>query len=168
VTPIVLASIAVVAIFFFLVRTRTRKPSAAEEHSNWSMYHWNDESGLRILQTRDELPNDARKNFDVGVVIEWKYEAEGVPDEPTMKHIYELEDAIRPIRDDQSAIHVHTITGNGIREWCYYTADYPKFEAQFNKLVAGMPRMPIELSHQVDPGWSYWKKLKAMASSGVA
>ena len=138
--------------------------NTAEEKSDWTMFDWTDEAGRKtILQIRDRQPDDARVHFSIAVIIEWRYGSVGLPDEATMERIYRLEEALGAIRNEQSAIHVHTLTGGGSREWCYYTADYAAFEARFTDVVVDLPEMPIEISFQTDQKWDYWKGIKGTA-----
>ena len=160
---LVILVLAVVVVGTFIIKRGGPRPvETLEEKSDWTMFTWIDESGHKtLLQSRDERPSDLRNGFATAVVMEWRYGMEGLPDQPTMNSIYQFEDALEAIRNDKTAVHVHTLTGNGIREWCYYTANFTEFESRFNELVSPLPKMPIEISYQADQDWLYWQKLKS-------
>lgn len=163
---IALASL--LAVFLLFKRKATAPNNTGEERSDWTMFDWVDEAGPKILQSRDFKPSDARGRFSVAIIIEWKYGTTGFPNQTVMESIYEVEAALGTIRNDRSAIHVHTLTGNGLREWCYYAANYPAFEVRFNQLVASFPKLPIEISFQADPKWDYWQNVKSIAAGQSA
>ena len=143
-----------------------QQKETTEEASDWTMFDWVNQSGEKIiLQSRDKKPGDVSDGFETAVVIKWRYGMDGLPDQETMHSIYQFEDVIEEVRKDKTGIHVHTLTGNGIREWCYYTANFAEFNSRFNALVSSLPIMPIEISYQTDAGWDYWKKLKSNVQS---
>lgn len=51
---------------------------------------------------------------------------------------------------------VQVSTGNGVKEWLYYTTDVEAFGASFNRLLEGHPRYPVTLQFEQDPEWRIW------------
>jgi hypothetical protein len=163
-TIALLTAIVLGSILFLLLR-RWRHPSTqASERGDWSMYQFGgDNPG--ILQILESPSTEDQQRFGVGAIIEWTYAGSGLPDPQTLQRMHALEDAINPMIDDKTAIHVHTLTGAGLREWCYYTADTTRFENDFNRHVAALPRMPLKILYDPDPEWSYWRKMKARTAA---
>lgn len=162
-----LFGIAFAAALWFVFANRREKASIETKGEgsgdDWTMVDWVDEAGPKILVALNDRPKDAHATFSIAVLIEWRYASGGLPDPATMERIYRLETALEELRGDKSSILVHTLTGNGIREWCHYTTNYSAFEARFNELVGNLPAMPLELSFQTDPTWGYWRKIKSVA-----
>ncbi len=158
------------AVFWVITVWRSPKGPAvaahgfADEKSDWSMLQWESEGGPVLLQSRDAKPEDKRGLYETAVVMEWRFAAAGLPDEATMSCVYLFEDALEAIRNEGVAVHVHTLTGNGLREWCYYTGNYPAFETRLNEVLASLPKLPIEVSFQADPQWDYWRKARSLTS----
>ncbi len=89
------------------------------------------------------------------VSLTWKY-AGVFPDTGTKASMDEMEDAITDLAWDTDSALVLVMTVGGQREWVFYTRDYEKFMAKFNKCLAGKPRYPLAIEHSHDPEWKYW------------
>jgi hypothetical protein len=159
-TPALLIALTFGFVVYFLLRRWLRLATPPSEADDWGMYMFGGDKPAVLQILKSPSPND-QKQFGVAAIIEWTYGDSGAPDKHTAERMHALEDATRPMREDRTALHVHTLTGAGVREWCYYTADQSKFENEFNRLVASLPRMPLKIICDPDPDWSYWRKMKA-------
>lgn len=96
------------------------------------------------------------------VVIRWAYDAvleDSFPDETTQAAIYRLDAGLVPLEDAQIGYRAYARTGNGLREWVYYTADHDHFIAALNDALADHEAYPIEIKFYDDPGWSEFRQL---------
>jgi hypothetical protein len=51
------------------------------------------------------------------------------------------------------------ITGNGGKEWRYFTYDTNEFMGKLKQCIAGQPVLPIEVKNFKDPEWSALSEL---------
>jgi uncharacterized protein DUF695 len=136
---------------------------AQEDLRDWMIYTLtNEEMGatgiIRIRRRRP--PYVDTTNFDTAISIRWRYASEMLPDDATSKEMIRFEEAV----DDLTAANdlaelVYVRTGFGEREWLFYAGNKSRFMAQFNTLLAGHPRYPIEIAFQRDPDWKLWREM---------
>jgi hypothetical protein len=120
-----------------------------------------DDGTRKIYSVREQAPAGAGPDtFSTVVVIEWTFEDQ-LPDAHLRQEMDVLEELLEPLDDTAAgSFLVHIITGDGLREWCYYTRDYPAFRAALNRLTAGQRHFPIELEYQEHTDWSYWEEIR--------
>lgn len=99
----------------------------------------------------------------IRIIIVWKYESEsGQPTSDVHQRMNQLEDMLESvIKEDGFATLALVSTGEGLREWTYYTKSEPEFMARLNYALAGLPLFPIEIHTASDPGWDVYERFKA-------
>lgn len=91
------------------------------------------------------------------VLVSWSYPESGSRDE--VFHAMEgFEELLRPLWFGPSACLALVQTFADSREWTFYTPSPDAFTAEFNRLLSGHPRFPIQLTLESDPQWSRWRK----------
>lgn len=70
-----------------------------------------------------------------------------------------MEDLLAPYVE-QTSLSVLTLvsTGEGEREWVYYTRSQNEFMAKMNQALLGYPRFPVEVTLWNDPEWSRYEE----------
>lgn len=121
----------------------------------------------KIFRVRLERPDGVDQAvFSECVVIEWTYGG-ALPDPATGTLLQHFETLLDGLDDQQQgSVEMLAITGNGKREWCYYTRDYDAFMAAFNAALLTSPRFPIAIEHSADPDWRYWTSIGELAAQG--
>ncbi|QQV76997.1 DUF695 domain-containing protein [Sphingomonas aliaeris] len=91
------------------------------------------------------------------VSITWAYDGEatgGMPPRPVYDRIEGFENVLFAALDEGDwATEAAAITGNGARQWRFYTANAEDFIDRFTKALAGETIYPIELEAVDDPEW---------------
>jgi hypothetical protein len=73
-----------------------------------------------------------------------------------------MEDLLEPhVEKDGLATLVLVSTGEGLREWVYYTRSREAFMARMNAAFKDLPRFPIEIDLWADPKWERYESFKA-------
>lgn len=127
-----------------------------------------EDGGNKVFRVMSELPDSIDiKKFDTCVIIEWLYEG-NMPDENTKNGVQLLEDSLLPLDDYfKNSIMVHSITGCGMKEWCYYAKSYNVFLEELNEALKDFPSFPINIEFQEKTNWSYWENVLKLALEEV-
>jgi hypothetical protein len=111
-----------------------------------------------IVRIRSQLPaRPDREIYENLIIISWQYSADesGMPERAEHKSMNELEDAIeQQLEPSGLGVQAASTTGNGTKEWRYYTYDTDEFMDKFNQSLVGHQTYPIEIQLFKDPDWS--------------
>ena len=126
----------------------------------------NTHSGRKIIfrYAKELSPSFDRASQPVRVIIVWKYQSEsGQPVAEDHQRMNLLEDALESTFKQSSGFATLALvsTGEGLREWTYYTRSEHEFMARLNFAFAGMPAFPIEIHPAYDPDWNVYEEFKA-------
>jgi hypothetical protein len=129
------------------------------------------EDGFPVIYSFDnELPSaEVIEDFPTLVVIKWKYDGSnknGFPTEEVKAQIYKLEEELNKLADQEVSFRAYARTGNGLREFVYYTVDQPMFLHFLNQALAEHPKYPLDIVFYQDPEWSDYKNLMADFKNG--
>lgn len=124
------------------------------------------ESGKLIMVTgrRDIESFRSNPKFKIRVEIKWPYEsdASGMPDLPTSTLMEEVQDALQAVfTKDPVAILTGIYTGDGQRDWIFYTLSTHIFGRKLNEALAPFDLLPITIYTENDPGWEEYDEMKA-------
>ena len=136
------------------------------ENENWILSASTfDDGSKKIFRVMSELPESIDiKQFDTCVIIEWLYEGD-MPDENTNNGMQLLEKSLTSLDDPlKNSVMVHSITGNGMKEWCYYAKSYSVFIEELNNALSEFPNFPINIEFQEKTDWNYWEGILKLAS----
>lgn len=139
-----------------------RMGNAVMSHEEWlSASAEFDDGSRKIYSVRLEAPEAADpEEYNTVVVLEWSFEDE-LPDARLLKEMEAFEELLDPLDDMiEHSFLVHVITGDGVREWCYYTRSHAEFIADLNRLLAGHKHFPIDIEYQEHTDWSYWEEIR--------
>ncbi|MDE7154857.1 MAG: DUF695 domain-containing protein, partial [Muribaculaceae bacterium] len=123
------------------------------------------ESGNLIMVTgrRDISKYKDNPKFKIRVEATWKYESKngGMPDVATSQLMDEADTALREcFRKDPIAVLTGVYTGDGERNWVFYTLSLNIFCRKFNEALSSMELLPITLSAEEDPDWLEYQEMK--------
>ncbi|MDR2189496.1 MAG: DUF695 domain-containing protein [Azonexus sp.] len=141
--------------------TSVQTELAEEKRDDWRLVFTEEDDGIKSWQVREAVPQGiSTRDFATSVVVEWRYAEEGPPTKEIRSQLSVFGEHLDPLELSLNSVLVHVIKGGGICEWCYYTRDYNRFMEHLNQLLADKPRFPIQIFHDRDPTWKYWRDIK--------
>lgn len=113
-----------------------------------------------VYRYRSEFgPSFKRALYPDRVIISWTYQsASGMPSRTEHESMDRMEDLLTPhVAQASLSILALVSTGEGLREWVYYTKSKEEFMANVNKALRGVPRFPVEIDLSKDPEWQRYE-----------
>jgi hypothetical protein len=137
-----------------------------EKNGDWTIFVVEADGEKRIYRLRLEPPAGlVTSEYSNCVIVEWTF-GDALPDQPLQEVHKAFEAHMDPLGfNNPNSLLMHVYTKPGMKEWCYYTRDYPAFMTELNTALAGKPRFPIDILHDKDPGWKYWSQVKELVES---
>jgi len=127
-------------------------------HDDWMLAKRATGQTELIVRMRSSLPSDADQElFSTLIIITWVYEGNefGMPVTDDHLLMQALEDALEHGTERREvAYQALALTGNGKKEWRYYSKDSDTFLGSLNDDLVGHPRYPIEITSFQDPDWT--------------
>ena len=130
-----------------------------EIQESWSIEEGELENGLPFtIRFREDLPSKSEiKKLNTLIIISWHYESEdgtGLPVDDVLNQMEDFENLIdEAIVEKGTARLVTVFTGEGVREWQFYTDDEEFFIRKFNEALEGKPVLPLEIEALDDENW---------------
>lgn len=115
--------------------------------------------GLQLfVRIRNSKPNRINTNdYPHLIGISWEYkprDESGLPDSSVLNEMGRLEELLDKIESNNVAYLMAIITGNGTREWLWYSRDASEMMSQVNEALASQQPFPIKFIREDDPTWS--------------
>ena len=101
--------------------------------------------------------------YNIRVEITWKYPGDksGMPDTPTATIMEAVQDAMmQTFKKDPVAILTGIYTGDGERNWVFYTKSIHIFEQKINIALAPFDLLPISIYTENDPNWEEYDEMR--------
>ncbi|MBO4803991.1 MAG: DUF695 domain-containing protein [Muribaculaceae bacterium] len=122
------------------------------------------ESGNLILVTgRRAMDNViATGVYRYRVEVTWPYEGDskGLPAYADSKVMAEVTDALNDcFNSDPIAVMTGIYTGDGQRNWVFYTRSLHIFQRKFNEVLAPFPTLPLTFEAEEDPDWQEYREM---------
>lgn len=116
------------------------------------------ESGRLIMVTgrRDVARFRDNPRFSTRVEVTWPYEADssGMPGVEVSEMMQEATELLQRCFDkDPVAVMTGIYTGDGERNWIFYTLSLNIFGRKLNEALAPLPLLPLRISAEADPRW---------------
>ena len=96
------------------------------------------------------------------VEVTWPYEGDskGLPAFADSKVMEEVTDALNASFDrDPVAVMTGIYTGDGQRNWVFYTRSLHIFQRKFNEAMAPFPTLPLQFEAEEDPDWQEYREM---------
>lgn len=104
--------------------------------------------------------------FPYLVRVSWEYNAmpDGFPDERDAELMGRVADALEEgFRKDKAAYLVAIYTGEGRRDWLFYTGSLPIFGKVFNRSLESVEEtVPFKIDAESDPDWTEYREMREM------
>lgn len=113
------------------------------------------DNNLIMVTLRTDI-NKFRDNprFNIRVTVSWKYAENGMPGSADGESMQQVTEALTKTFDkDPVAVLTGIYTGEGLREWVFYTLSLNIFGRKLNEALADMPLLPLNISAANDPKW---------------
>lgn len=123
------------------------------------------DSGKLIMVTGRKGVEDAKESgrYNIRVEITWKYPGDksGMPDTPIATIMEAVQDAMmQTFKKDPVAILTGIYTGDGERNWVFYTKSIHIFEQKINIALAPFDLLPISIYTENDPNWEEYDEMR--------
>ena len=111
---------------------------------------------------------DAFKNnprFNIRVEVTWKYigDKNGMPDVATSTLMEQVQDALTSVfAKDPVAIMTGIYTGDGERNWVFYTLSTNIFGKKINEALQAFDLLPLTIYCENDPDWNEYQEMKSL------
>lgn len=134
------------------------------KEEDWWTSPQESESGKLILVTGRKDVEKFRNNpkYSIRVEVCWHYEPleDGMPDFGTSSMMEQVTEALKSaFAKDPVAVMTGIFTGDGGRDWIFYTLSTHIFGRKLNEALASMPLLPLEISCENDPDWCAYDEM---------
>ena len=133
------------------------------EEDQWSVATAEDDGMPLIFRIRTIPPNLNRTGLPHLVAVSWPYQPTtgGMPAPADKEQMDLLEDLLMPeLEGKNNALLTVVATGNGVREWQWYSASPDTTMQLVNSALTGHPPFPVEFSIQDDPEWAAYSQFE--------
>lgn len=142
------------------------KPSASAasgtagiyKDDSWSIGEAKVEGFPIVIRARTSLPSiPDRQIYENLILISWPYQTDqsGMPSKDVNQQTQDFENALAvAIETKRLGVQAVCVTGNGSKEWRYYTYDKDEFMEKLNTGLVGHPVYPIEVRFFKAPEWN--------------
>jgi hypothetical protein len=124
----------------------------------------NESAGTAIVfrYIKEFAPGFVRGAQPIRIIITWNYEgAKGMPNADTNGRMIEMEDVLDPAVSANALSTLSLVsTGNGLKEWIYYTKSEAEFLARLNAALGPLAAFPIEIYVEKDPTWKSYETFR--------
>jgi hypothetical protein len=122
------------------------------------------EDGKLIMVTGRRDVKKFRENprFGIRVEVSWKYKsgADGMPGLEDSRQMEEVQELLCAEFDrDPVAVLTGVYTGDGERNWVFYTLSTHIFGKKLNAALESLPVLPLEIYAENDPDWAEYDEM---------
>ncbi len=122
------------------------------------------ESGRLIMVTgrKDVKKFMDNARFSIRVEVTWTYDGDesGMPDKDISTIMEQVQDALTGVFDkDPVAVLTGIYTGDGERNWVFYTLSTHIFGRKLNETLSVFPQLPLSIYCENDPEWLEYKEM---------
>lgn len=101
--------------------------------------------------------------FSIRLTVRWAYGDNGMPADKDAELMEEVTEALaKTFKADPVAVLTGIYTGDGVREWVFYTASTHIFTRKLNEALTALPLLPLELSAENDPDWAEYAEMATL------
>lgn len=126
------------------------------------------ESGRTVIVTGRDYMDEviARGKFPYRVTIGWEYNAlpSGMPEDGDAEMMEKATDAMTAeFSKDKVAYMTGIYTGDGRRDWVFYTGNLNIFNKVLNRALAPLDTMPLLIVAEEDPEWNEYREMREIS-----
>lgn len=133
---------------------------------NYWTYPAETESGKTLIVTGRDDMDAVRESgkYPYRLTVSWDYPPlpDGFPDAGTAALMEQADEALKAeTRKDQAAVLTGVYTGDGRRDWVFYTRSLHIFRNILNRALADLPVLPLSIDAAEDPDWEEYLDMRA-------
>lgn len=129
----------------------------------WTAPAEGDDGRLILVTGRRGMDNIiSTGHYRYRVEVTWRYDGDdkGLPQYGDSKVMEEVTDALNACFDsDPVAVMTGIYTGDGQRNWVFYTRSLHIFQRKFNEVMSPFPTLPLEFEAEDDPDWQEYREM---------
>ena len=131
----------------------------------WWTYPAEGEKGQTVIVTgRDDIDH-FRENgkYIYRIDVSWNYNAlsNGLPEDQDAKIMEQVTDLLlAAFKKDQVAVMTGIYTGEGRRDWVFYSKNLPLFNKVFNRALQDLPTIPFLIEAEEDKDWDEYLQMR--------
>lgn len=123
------------------------------------------ENGKTIIVTARDYLDDiiSKGKFIYRVTVKWIYDSlpSGMPTDESSIILEKVTDAlINEFRRDKIAYLTGIYTGDGERDWIFYTQNLNIFSRVFNRALENIEPLPLQFEADEDPEWEEYREMR--------
>jgi hypothetical protein len=131
------------------------------ENKNWTLSRIKDNGYIVFFRYLTKTPKNIKlKDYPYMISIFWSYpivDGSGFPSKDILKAHEDIETSLNILDDHINSFYVAQITGNGRKEWIWYTRNIDIWWEQFIKALKGHPKYPLDIETDKEPNWERYK-----------
>ncbi len=129
-----------------------------EEYGEWvcAPFESNESAKMILGACRLDVGKFRKKGKMIyRLTVGWPYEGSAdLPDEQLSRKMEEVQERLEAaFRKDPVAVLTEIYTGDGMREWVFYTLSLNIFQKKINEALADLPAYPLTFEAEEDPEW---------------
>lgn len=134
-------------------------------NDKWWSFPAEAENGKTIIVTgRDKIEKYQESGkYIYRIDVTWEYNSlpDGMPEDEEAKLMEEVTDRLQDsFSKDKVAVMTGIYTGDGKRDWVFYTKNLKIFSIIFNKALEGLPTIPFLIEAEEDKDWEEYKHMR--------
>ena len=131
----------------------------------WWSYPADGENGKTVIVSGRDDVGKFKDNgkYIYRIDVTWRYNAlpSGMPEEGDAALMEEATDALQSaFSKDKVAVMTGIYTGDGRRDWVFYTKNLKIFSLVFNKALENVDPMPLEIDAEEDAAWAEYNNMR--------
>ena len=148
-----------------------KEPIMAKLSDEWWTAPAEGEHGGLIMVTGrrdiDKLRLSGKYNYRVEVTWTYEGDGQGMPQRDTAKIMEQVHDSLlEEFADGKVAVVTGVYTGEGERNWVFYTRNLPLFQKLFNRSLQSFDQLPLEFYAEEDPNWEEYELMSQNEVTG--
>lgn len=127
------------------------------------------DGGKTVIVTgrRDIDKFRSKGKYKIRVEVSWVYEPDGSAGFPSLEDSKLMEEATEAfhatLKDTNVAVMTGIYTGDGRRDWIFYTMSTDAFGKFLNRALAELPVLPLSIYAENDPDWAEYDEMKQLS-----
>lgn len=150
---------------------RSTKYIDMEKENDWWTAPAESENGSLIMVTGRRDVEKFRNNpkFSIRMDVQWRYADFGMPDDATAELMEKVQDKLQAcFAKDPVAVLTGIYTGDGLRNWIFYTLSTHIFCKKLNEELAEFPLLPLEITAENDFDWAEYDEMRELTEIRAA
>lgn len=136
--------------------------------NRWWTYPAESDNGKTIIVTGRDGMEDVIKSgkYKYRIDVYWNYNSlpDGMPDDEDARMLEQVTDALQEkFKKDKVAYMTGIYTGDGRRDWVFYTKNLNIFSTVFNSALEQLPTLPIVIEAESDPDWEEYLNMREIS-----